>query len=310
MNVAIVIPVFNRKDITLRCLDSLHSIRNDKYRIIVVDSGSTDGTREAIREKYSGVILLETTPESWWAAATNIGVKEAIKTGCKYILTYNDDNVATTETLNKLVETAEQNPGSIISSVKCSYQNPDTVLFAGRRQSRFTDRSYFMNRGQKYDQIGTGIRKVDWLHGQCTLFPASVFETAGLFDEKAFPHLYADDDLILRARQAGHELLVNLDAVVLNDENQTGINPYYSRMNIRNISELLTSTKSFFQLKTKTRFLWRHKRNILTFLITWVADYARLFAVILLRWVLPEKMYKKIEKSYQQLVSGQDISAR
>lgn len=304
MIVAIVIPVFNRRDITLRCLDSLHSIRDDKFRIMVVDSGSTDGTREAIRENYRDVILLETTPESWWAAATNIGVREAVKSGCEYILTYNDDNVATTEVLNKLVDTAEQYTHSIISSVKCSFQNPDRVLFAGRRRSRFTDRSYFMNRGQKYDQIGTGIRKVDWLHGQCTLFPVSVFETAGLFDEEAFPHLYADDDLILRARQAGYELLVNLDAVVLNDEKQTGINPYYKRIELKEIPELLTSTKSFFQLSTKTRFLWRHKRNIFTFVITWVADYARLFAVILLRWVLPEKIYKKIEKYYQRLVSG------
>jgi GT2 family glycosyltransferase len=303
MKIAIVLPVFNRKDITLRCLDSLYSVPDDKYLIIVVDSGSTDGTREAVRKNYSEVTLLETTPESWWAAATNIGIKEAVKAGCKYILTYNDDNVATTETLNRLVETAEQYPCSIISSVKCSYQNPDVVLFAGRRRARFTDRSYFMNRGQTYDQIGTGTRKVDWLHGQCTLFPATVFEAVGLFDENSFPHLYADDDLILRAKQAGYDLLVNLDAVVLNDEKQTGINPYYSRIPLRKIPELFTSRKSFFQLATKTRFLWRHKRNIFTFVITWIADYTRLFIVILLRWILPERIYKNIEKYYLKIVS-------
>lgn len=304
LNVAVVIPVFNRKDTTLRCLDSLLSANSPGILIIVVDSGSTDGTREAIHANYPQVRLLETGSESWWAAATNLGVREAIQSHCKYILTYNDDNVATSGLVAQLVESAQQHPYSIISSVVCSLHNPDTVLFAGRKRAHITDRFYFMNLGQPYGKLHNGIREVDLLHGTCTLFPASVFSTVGFFDEAQFPHLFADNDLELKAKKAGYRLLVDLDAVVLNEEEKTGINPYGDKAGLRQIRELLFSRKSAFQIKTRTLFLWRHRRNVICFILSWIADYSRLLLVISLRWLLTEKMYKRIENYYLQNISA------
>ena len=42
--VFVVIPVFNRVDTTLRCLDDLWSQTFPDLRIVVVDGGSTDDT--------------------------------------------------------------------------------------------------------------------------------------------------------------------------------------------------------------------------------------------------------------------------
>jgi GT2 family glycosyltransferase len=304
MRIAVVIPVYNRRNITLRCLDSLTSSHDKKLRIIVIDSGSTDGTQQAIRENYSDVILLETSPSSWWAAATNLGVKDAIQAGCKYVVTCNDDNIASSATITGLMDIADGHLDSIVSSVICSCDNPDNVLFAGRRRAHLTDRFYFMDLGRQYSKLGSGIREVDLLHGKCTLFPVSVFNTVGLFDEKKFPHLFADDDLILRAKAAGYRLLVDLDAVVLNEEKKTGVNPYDRKLDLAEIRELFSSMKSAFQVSTRTRFLWRHRKNMITFIITWLTDYSRLLTVILLRWLLTDKMYRKLEKYYLQLISA------
>ena len=304
MNIAVIIPVFNRKNITLRCLDTLVSDHITSLRIIVIDSGSSDGTPQAIRDKYSDVILLETSPASWWAASTNLGIRDAIQAGCHYVLTCNDDNVVLPATITKLMNVAEERPDSIVSSVICSFDNPDLVLYAGRRRARFTDRFYFMNLGQRYKNLGRGIRAVDLLHGKCTLFPVTVFNTVGFFDEKKFPHLFADDDLILRAKKAGYRLLVNLDAVVLNEEKKTGINPYDRKLHFTEIMQLFTSRKSAFQVSARTTFLWRHRRNVITFIITWLMDYSRLLTVVLLRLILTDKMYRKVEKYYLQLISA------
>ena len=300
---AVVIPVFNRREITLRCLEKLCSGTALDICVIVVDSGSTDGTPQAIREKYSQVILLQADPSAWWTAATNAGIRWALEAGCQYLLTYNDDNQASLEVLHKLMTVAEKNPASIVAATICELHSPDTVIFAGRRRSRFTDRFIYMNHYQSYARMDKGLREVDLLHGRCTLFPSSVFLAAGFFDEKNFPHLFADDDLVLRAKRMGYRLLVDLDTVVINDLTATGLNPYDHRLGIGEIAGLFTSRKSAFQITTRTRFLWRHRRTAVSFLVTWCMDYLRLLGIIMLRWLVSDTMYRRIERCYLRLTT-------
>ena len=301
LKAGIVIPVFNRRELTLRCLESLFSTGSEEFRVIVVDSGSTDGTQKAISEKYPEVMLIQTSPSDWWTAATNAGIRNTMEAGCKYVLTYNDDNQASLDVLHRLITVAEQYPRSIVAAAVCDLNNPDTVIFAGRRRSRVTDRFIFMDHYQSYAGMEKGLREVDLLHGKCTLFPVSVFQTVGLFDEKNLPHLFADDDLVLRAKHRGYRLLVDLDTVILNNQTTTGLNPYDRRLDIGAIFGIFTSRKSAFQIKTRTRFLWRHRRSIISFAITWCADYLRLLGIILLRWVVTDNLYRKIERCYLRL---------
>lgn len=48
MKVSIVVPVYNVKDLVIKCLESLHDQTLDDYEVIVVNDGSTDGSGELV----------------------------------------------------------------------------------------------------------------------------------------------------------------------------------------------------------------------------------------------------------------------
>jgi GT2 family glycosyltransferase len=230
----------------------------------------------------------------WWAGSCNLAIKKAQALECRYVLTYNDDNVATPDLFSKLRIAAEISPRTIVAAVCCYLDKPEVVFFAGRMRAKGTDRWYYLDHNAPLSTLGTGLRQVDMLHGMCTLFPMTVFDAVGLFEEKKFPQVFADDDLLLRAKRAGFSLKVALDAIVLNDRTKTGFNPYDRRLGPSSVLRLFVSRKSTFQVTARTRFLWRYRRSLPYFFKTWLFDYLRLFAVLFSRWLLPVKMFQYI----------------
>lgn len=234
----------------------------------------------------------------WWAAATNCGIRKAKELGCSYILTYNDDNIATPGLFGALAKAASRYPGSIVGAVCCYLDRPATVFFAGRMRAKRSDRFYYLDHEAPLSSLPADVRKVDLLHGMCTLFPMAVFESVGLFDECFFPQVFADDDLLLRAVEAGYRLHVALDAVVLNDRSKTGINPYDRCLGPIGLWKLLFSRGSTFKVDWRTRFLWRHRRSFWYFCKTWLYDYARMLSVVLARWILPVKVFQWLGRKW------------
>lgn len=74
--ISVIIPVFNRRDWIARAIDSVLSQDYAPVEIIVVDDGSTDGTREVLLS-YGGRVRLITQSNRGVSAARNRGVAEA-----------------------------------------------------------------------------------------------------------------------------------------------------------------------------------------------------------------------------------------
>ena len=79
MTTAVVVPTFNRRTTLLSALKSLFDVLPAHHCVIVVDSGSSDGTREAVRKHFPQVVLLEGTSSMWWGAAANLRRPETQK---------------------------------------------------------------------------------------------------------------------------------------------------------------------------------------------------------------------------------------
>jgi len=69
-SIYIIIPVHNRKSLTLACLENLKTNGDlQKYQVIVVDDGSSDRTAEEVAENYPKVTILKGDGNLRWTRA-------------------------------------------------------------------------------------------------------------------------------------------------------------------------------------------------------------------------------------------------
>lgn len=104
---SVIIPTYNRKDVLRKCLEALYNQRyaKEKYEIILIDDGSSDGTEAMISSlaSYSPVIARYFRQENKGpAAARNVGVRNAKG---ELVLFIGDDIIATPTLLEKHTET-------------------------------------------------------------------------------------------------------------------------------------------------------------------------------------------------------------
>src|ERR1019366_1698399 len=115
--VAAVLPVHNRKALTLGCLSSLMGSRHDDFdlKAIVVDDGSSDGTAEAVAAEHPWAEVLRGAGNLWWSGGMNLGVRRALSLGGDWILCINDDTNFGPDMLAALVHEAQARPGALLA---------------------------------------------------------------------------------------------------------------------------------------------------------------------------------------------------
>ncbi len=75
--VSVVIPVYKRKELLLRAVGSVFEQTFREWELIVVDDGSTDGTRQLMRSLEGGRVRCLFQPHSGVSRARNLGVEAA-----------------------------------------------------------------------------------------------------------------------------------------------------------------------------------------------------------------------------------------
>lgn len=225
--VYICIPVYNRLEYTLKCIESIRNQTFQSFRIVICDDGSTDGTFEIISEKFPEVIIVKGTGSLWWAGATNMAVSEAIRTGkaSDFVYTLNNDTELLADTLENAVSLASANPGSIIGSVNVFFEDPSKIEPSAFKR---TNRLLFRKMPVRIHTLGDPVPQgkefidVDAFAGKGVLIPFAAFEKAGLYNSEMLPHYHADTEFTLRAQQYGFRLLYSYRSKVLSHQYLTG----------------------------------------------------------------------------------------
>ncbi|MEP6932391.1 MAG: glycosyltransferase, partial [Nitrospirota bacterium] len=106
--VSIIIPVFNKLELTRQCLTTLASVTTvPEYEVIVVDNASTDGTAEFLAALGGDVQVIRNPENYGFAIACNQGANAARG---EFLVFLNNDTIPTEGWLNALVDEVEGHP--------------------------------------------------------------------------------------------------------------------------------------------------------------------------------------------------------
>lgn len=212
--IAIVIPVHNRKDITLHCLEQLRKITSDEFKfcVIVIDDGSSDGTADAIIHEYPEVSLLQGDGTLWWAGGVNMGFRYAIENNFDFVYTINDDIEILEDTLNNLYPAASKHH-AVYASIAVDPES-GKITGSGYMISGYLKKMRSLLNGRKYDSSKTDLLSVDALSSMSTLIPIDIVADVGFYDEQRFPHNYSDIDYAIRMKLKSYELYIVPGSVI------------------------------------------------------------------------------------------------
>lgn len=209
VKIEVVTPVHNRKELTLRCLESLNQadLMGIDIHVIVVDDGSTDGTADALAEKFPEVTVISGDGNLWYTAGTNVGLKAALERDPDFILAINNDCEFDPAFLQYMLESATSNPKSVIGGVLVSWDDRKRVFQVAPKWNVWWGGMRHWVK-QTVDTLPKESWEVELIVGNCVLFPAAAIREVGLMDAKRLPQ-YGDAEYTPRMRKAGWKLFVD-----------------------------------------------------------------------------------------------------
>lgn len=222
IKIATLLTCHNRKDKTVSCLENFYlaldyynqkSQRKIDLSFFLTDDGCTDGTSEAILNKFSGreINIIKGNGQLFWAGGMRVAWKEALKHGEKYdfFLLLNDDTIIFENCFEELFKVndysiKEYNKKGIYSGITCSVNNPTKISYGG---------SVWVNRLLAKSKMLEPCGKpqlCDMTNANILLVSKNVVNEIGILYE-GYSHAIADYDYSINARRKNIPVLVTAE---------------------------------------------------------------------------------------------------
>lgn len=256
-DVAVVIPIHNGRDLTLRCLQGLAGATMAPRQIIVVDDGSNDGSAEAIGASFPDVTVLHGDGTMWWSGAMNAGARHAFAEGATHIYSINNDSIVDSRSIEATCERLSVDSLGLVCSKVRAWPEEGRLVSAGGSVNWWWNGLSLRGAGALDHEQFDVRTTVDWMPGMGVLVPRPCYEMVGGYDEQMFPHYMGDADFSLRVHRAGFSLHYEPASVIWNDTSQTGIQ-MSERPTLSELRTLLTDRRSQFNVRENVPFFSRH----------------------------------------------------
>ncbi|HEY8900535.1 MAG TPA: glycosyltransferase family 2 protein [Chthoniobacterales bacterium] len=244
---SIVIATYDRKDITLRCLDNLaREGVLDWAEIILVDDGSSDKTVEEVEKIWPQIKIVSGDGNLWWGGAMRLGMRIA-DPGTPCLIWLNNDCRPRPGVLQALRAYALKNR-CVASALSVA---PSGFFYGG-----------WIRTAWGLCQVApdsSSIVKIDSFGGNCVAFPRHIVEAVGEMDPRLF-HNWADADYALRIRAAGFKSVILNFLICDNEANETATLGSWteSPLPFRTLFAGMRSPKSLLYWPTRAHFFRKH----------------------------------------------------
>jgi GT2 family glycosyltransferase len=188
------------------CFDTVLCSGYPRFRVVLVDNASTDGSPEEVERRYGGdgrVEVLRLPQNRNWGGGNNAGIGRALEAGADYVFLLNNDTWLSEDALSLLVEAAEAQPrAGAIAPKMVMFDTPEVLNSVGVAVSSigaaWDNGAGRVDRGQ-FDTP----REVAAVCGGAMFLRAEALRKVGGIDE-AYGIYYDDVDLCLRLWAAGY----------------------------------------------------------------------------------------------------------
>jgi GT2 family glycosyltransferase len=216
--VSVVIPVFNKCELTLQCLDAIASVgARATFEVIVVDDASTDGTSQRLAQRGDRVRVISKPANRGFADSCNQGAAAARGT---YILFLNNDTIPLRGWLDGMVDELESHPSVAAVGAKLLYSD-GLVQHAGVLFERDSGNPYHPSRFLRHDDPRVNRRReLQAVTAACLMIRTRWFRDCGGFSED-YQTGYEDLDLCLKIRRRGGHIVYQPKSTLVHLESQT-----------------------------------------------------------------------------------------
>ncbi|MFA5135070.1 MAG: glycosyltransferase family 2 protein [Patescibacteria group bacterium] len=201
------------------CLRALERQSYKRFRTILVDNGSKDGSREYVQKCFPGVEIISLLRNRGFAEGNNVGIREALADkGVAYIAVLNNDTEADAQWLYELRATASKDERiGAVSSKMLRFDERTVLDSAGDFFKAGTLK--VVTRGFGREDKGQYDREEECFSARAgaALYRRSMLEDVELDGDFFDSHFFAyveDTDLSVRARLKGWKIMYAPKAIV------------------------------------------------------------------------------------------------
>lgn len=200
--IAIIILAYNKIDYTRACINSLiYTTHPDLFDLILVNNGSSDGTREFFQSL--GCRVINNPINIGFGPAANQAMSLALSLGYKYVCLLNNDAEIINNCFEQILEKfkSDEKIGTIQPAV---FSMDNRILDCGADVD-----------GNSSNGISSACFNVDiatsdqldidrlYLNGSCMVMKSDMLKAIGLFSPDFYPFYHEETDLCIRAHMAG-----------------------------------------------------------------------------------------------------------
>ena len=197
--IAVLMTCHNRRAQTLRCLESLERATEDasavaEVKVYLVDDGCTDGTTEAVSERFPQVAIVPGSGSLYWCGGMRVAWRAAVAVGgYDAYLWLNDDVALFPECLTALLQT---------EAVVVRQTGRSGIVVGATRDEAGGGTSYGEMGPEGIRPAGESPRPIKSFNGNIVLVPDEVYRVVGGFS-RVYRHGFGDIDYACRARRLG-----------------------------------------------------------------------------------------------------------